>query len=537
MTSAPSANLTVPTGDEWWRHAVFYQVYVRSFADSGDDGVGDLPGIRARLPYLQELGVDALWITPFYPSPMHDHGYDVADPRDVEPTFGTLGDFDELITDAHRRGIKVTVDVVPNHTSDEHAWFVAALASAPGSPERARYLFRDGRGETGELPPNNWLSRFGGSAWERITEADGRPGQWYLHLFAPQQPDLDWHNVEVRTDLERTLRFWLDRGADGFRIDVAHGLAKPVDLPDMSDPGRPDAYANPDDPRFDNDDVHDIWRAVRRVLDDYPHAMAVGEVWVEGDERLARYVRPDELHLAFNFRLVQADWSATSFKSAVDDSIIAMAAVGAPTSWVLANHDVTRDVTRYGGGPVGRARARAAALLQLALPGVAYVYNGDELGLPNVDDLPEDVLQDPTWERSGHTDRGRDGCRIPLPWSGDVPPYGFSPDGTATWLPQPADWAGLTAAAQRDDPTSTLSLYRSAMALRRAGTALSDDQMSWQDAPTDCLALRRPGDLLCLVNFGVDPAPMPAGEVLVASAPVTDGDLPGNAAVWLRTTA
>src|SRR4051794_33547973 len=275
---------------DWWRSAVFYQVYIRSFADGNGDGVGDLAGLRSRLSYLRELGVEALWITPFYPSPMADHGYDVADPRDVEPVFGDLAEFDAMLAEAHRLGLRVTVDLVPNHSSDRRDWFAEALASPPGSAARARYVFRDGHGDE---PPNNWPSVFGGPAWTRVPD-----GQWYLHLFAPEQPDLDFTNPEVLADLEATMRFWLDRGDDGFRIDVAHGLAKPDGLPDMVPMDDTGLLADhgPGDLRFDQDGVHEVHRHVRAVLDEYPGAMAVGEVWVSDDERLARYLRADELH-------------------------------------------------------------------------------------------------------------------------------------------------------------------------------------------------------------------------------------------------
>ena len=378
----------------WWRDAVFYQVYIRSFADGDGDGVGDLAGIRARLPYLADLGVDALWITPFFPSPMADHGYDVADPRDVEPVFGDLAGFDAMLAQAHDLGIRVTIDLVPNHSSSQREWFQQALSAAPGSPERARYLFRDGRGPDGAEPPNNWPSVFGGPAWTRVPD-----DQWYLHLFAPEQPDLDFSNPEVVADLEETLRFWLDRGVDGFRIDVAHGMAKPEGLPDMvpmADTGLLADHAAGDH-RFDSEGVHLLHRMIRSVLDEYPARMAVGEVWLQDDERLARYVREDELHLAFNFKLVLAEWSADALREAVTDSLATVEDSPAPACWVLSNHDVRRHVSRYGDGEAGQRRARAAALLQLALPGAVYLYNGDELGLPNVDDLPEEALQDPVW--------------------------------------------------------------------------------------------------------------------------------------------
>ncbi|MFW3170287.1 glycoside hydrolase family 13 protein [Geodermatophilus sp. CPCC 206100] len=529
MIPDPSPTAARTTGPDWWRDAVFYQVYIRSFADGNGDGVGDLAGIRARLPHLVDLGVDALWITPFYPSPMADHGYDVADPRDVEPAFGDLAEFDALLAEAHAAGIRVTVDLVPNHTSDRHAWFQAALAAHPGSPERARYVFREGRGPDGAEPPNNWPSVFGGPAWSRVPD-----GQWYLHLFAPEQPDLDFTNPEVLADLEATMRFWLDRGVDGFRIDVAHGMAKPEGLPDMlpmEDTGLLDDHG-PGDHRFDDDGVHEVHRHVRTVLDQYPGTMAVGEVWVSDDDRLARYLRPDELQLAFNFKLLTAEWSADDLRDAVVHSLATVEGTPAPACWVLSNHDRPRHVTRYGGGELGTRRARAAALLQLALPGAAYLYNGDELGLPDVE-LPDEALQDPIWERSGHAERGRDACRIPVPWSGTEPSYGFSsrPD---TWLPMPEGWGPLTAEAQAGDPGSVLSLYRAALALRRTSPVFAGESLTWLPAPDGCLAFRRPGGLVCLLNVSGDDVPLPEGEVLLASADVPSGVLPDDAAVWLR---
>jgi alpha-glucosidase len=514
---------------DWWRDAVFYQVYIRSFADGSGDGVGDLAGIRARLPHLVDLGVDALWITPFYPSPMADHGYDVADPRDVEPVFGDLAEFDALLAEAHAAGIRVTVDLVPNHSSHQHEWFQAALAAGPGSPERARYLFRDGRGPDGAEPPNNWPSVFGGPAWTRVPD-----GQWYLHIFAPEQPDLDFTNPEVLADLETTMRFWLARGVDGFRIDVAHGMAKPEGLPDMEpmeDTGLLDDHG-PGDHRFDNDAVHDVHRRIRAVLDEYPGTMAVGEVWVSDDDRLADYLRPDELQLAFNFKLLTAEWTVEDLRDAVVHSLATVADVPAPACWVLSNHDRPRHVTRYGGGELGTRRARAAALLQLALPGAAYVYNGDELGMPDVD-LPDEVLQDPIWERSGHTERGRDACRIPVPWSGTAPSYGFS-SRRDTWLPMPEGWGPLTAEAQAADPASTLSLYRAALALRASSPTFGGESLEWLPAPEGSLAFRRPGGLVCLLNLSPEAVPLPEGRVLLASDDVAGGVLPSDTAVWLH---
>ncbi|MFJ8673655.1 glycoside hydrolase family 13 protein [Streptomyces sp. NPDC093589] len=546
------------TAAPWWRSAVIYQVYIRSFADANGDGVGDIAGIRSRLPYLAELGIDAIWINPWYPSPMADHGYDVADYRGIEPVFGTLAEAEELIDEAHRHGIRVIPDIVPNHTSDRHAWFRAALAAGPYSPERARYVFRAGRGPRGDEPPNDWTSCFGGPAWTRVAD-----GQWYLHLFAPQQPDLNWEHPEVRAEFESVLRFWFSRGVDGFRIDVAHGLIKHPDLPDLgpapSEAAAPERGAG--HPHWDRDEVHDIYRAWRRVADEFPgDRMFVAEAWAETPERLAAYVRRDGLHTAFNFDYLMSAWDAGRLRHVIDHTRATLGAVDAPATWVLSNHDVVRHASRFGRavqkewrhnqtwhpeGPVdlalGLRRARAAALLTLALPGGAYIYQGEELGLPEVEDLPEDVLQDPTWERSGHTERGRDGCRVPIPWAGGAAPFGFSPqDATAApWLPQPESWKDHSVAAQTGDAASVLELYRSALRLRRdhpalGGGASGDATLSWVDAPAGVLAFTREPGFLCAVNLSDEPYPLPPHDaVLLASGPLTDGRLPTDTAVWL----
>ena len=520
----------------WWQDAVFYQIYVRSFADADGDGVGDIAGITSRLSYLAGLGVDAIWITPFYPSPQADHGYDVADYRDVDPMFGTLDDFDEMLRTAHERGIRVVVDVVPNHSSDDHAWFQAALAAEPGSAERARYIFRDGRGEAGDEPPNNWMSVFGGPAWTRVED-----GQWYLHLFDRRQPDFDWDNPEVGDEFESVLRFWLDRGVDGFRIDVAHGMFKAEGMPDVdaetNTGGIEEAMAQLERPYWDQPGVHDVYRRWRRVLDDYEgDRMAVAEAWVTTAESMARYVRPDELQQVFNFHWLEARWSAAAFRAVVEATYAAVAPVDASPTWVLSNHDVERHVSRYGGGEVGLARARAATLTMLALPGSAYLYAGEELGLPQVD-VPEEARQDPTWVRGGEV--GRDGCRVPLPWSGEVSPFGFGPAGSApTWLPQPDWWGKLSVEAQRDDADSTLSFYRRALELRRTLLPELGQSMEFVESAPEVLAFRRDPDLVCVVNCGTESTDVTQyGSLVISSgdaAVVGAGSLPPDTAAWFR---
>ncbi|MQA93892.1 MAG: DUF3459 domain-containing protein [Streptosporangiales bacterium] len=522
----------------WWRNAVVYEVYVRSFLDSSADGVGDLAGVADRVPYLSDLGVDALWLTPFYPSPMADGGYDVADFRGVDPLFGDLAAFDALLATAHRHGLRIIIDLVPNHTSSAHPWFAAALAAPPDSPERDRYIFRAGSGPGGDRPPNNWRSVFGGPAWSRLPD-----GAWYLHLFAPEQPDLNWRNPEVAEEFAGILRFWLDRGVDGFRIDVAMGLFKDPGLPDIE--GDDIRAKRTDGPVWNRPELHGLYRTWRRVLDGYDgDRMAVGEIWTDAPAELARYVRPDELHQAFTFDWLRADWSAAEFREVAAGALEATAPVGAANTWVLANHDVVRQVTRFGGGAVGLARARAALLATLALPGSAYLYQGEELGLPEVTDIPEDALQDPIWERSGHRRRGRDGCRVPIPWAEDGVSYGFGPDGVRPWLPMPVTWSPLSVQAQDRDPGSTLNLYRRALRTRRAEPALHGAEFRWLDLGPDVLAFTRSPDsagpgLTCVLNCGTEPVPLPPHtEVLLTSTrpgAAADGELPADTAVWLRT--
>ncbi len=529
---------------EWWRDAVVYQVYVRSFADGDGDGVGDIAGLRARLHEIAWLGVDAIWISPWYASPLADGGYDVSDHRSIHPAFGTLAEATAVLEDAHAHGLRVLLDIVPNHTSHAHPWFQAALVAGPGSPERARYVFRAGSGPEGAEPPNNWASDFGGGAWTRVDD-----GEWYLHLFDGRQPDLNWHDPAVRADYERTLRFWLDRGADGFRIDAASALFKADGLPDLVPEND---VRDGRHPYFDRDELHDLYRCWRAIADEYdPPRALVGEVWIEDPARLARYLRADELHGAFTAHLLEAAWIAADLRAAIDATLTSHAAVGAAPSWVLANHDTARLASRLAREPgrgrrpwlddilglpadaeAGLRRARAAALIALALPGTVYLYQGEELGLPEVEDIPVEQLDDPTWERSGRTRRGRDGSRVPLPWSGDRPPYGFGVGGA--WLPQPPAFAAHTRETLAADPDSVLNLYRAALRLRREHPALGGcAPVRWLDAPEGALAFARDPGLAVVANLAAAPV-APAGELLLASGPLAaSGEIPPDTAVWL----
>jgi alpha-glucosidase len=524
----------------WWHRAAVYQVYPRSFRDLNADGTGDLRGVIHELPYIAALAVDALWLSPFYTSPQNDSGYDVVDPRSVDPVYGTLEDAQELIDQAHWRGLRVLVDVVPNHSSIDRPWFQAALAAEPGSPERERYHFRDGRGTDGEEPPTNWISMFGGSAWTRVMDPDGSPGQWYLHLFDSTQPDLNWSNPHVHLDALETLRFWLDMGADGFRVDVALGLSKDMSYPDLDDPeglilalrmdlddGSSEAQARrrrvANSPILDRDEVQDIYREWRTVLDSYPgDRMAVAEAWVPPD-RAARYVAPDTLHQIFNFDFMAVQWDADRIRGVVQQTMDGLAVTGAPPTWALSNHDTPRVVTRLGGGEIGRRRARALALIAHCLPGSVYVYQGEELGLEDAD-LPDEARRDPVWFRSQGAQKGRDGGRVPLPWTGVAPPYGFydvGPDDPhpAIWLPPPPDWANFTVDAQSRDASSTLGQYRAMHLLRHAHPGFLDlDNVTWPEAPPGVFAVRRGCGFACVVNCSDEEVTSPIGGYVITAS-------------------
>ncbi|MDR3080645.1 MAG: glycoside hydrolase family 13 protein [Streptomyces sp.] len=542
---APNTALaTVAAHRDWWRDAVIYQVYPRSFADSNGDGMGDLEGVRSRLPHLRDLGVDAVWLSPFYASPQADAGYDVADYRAVDPMFGNLMDADALIRDAHEQGLRIIVDLVPNHSCDQHEWFKRALAEGPGSPLRERYHFRPGKGENGELPPNDWESIFGGPAWTRVED-----GEWYLHLFAPEQPDFNWNHPAVGDEFRSILRFWLDMGVDGFRIDVAHGLVKAEGLPDLGGHDQLKLLGNDVMPFFDQDGVHAIYRQWRTILDEYAgERIFVAEAWTPTVERTANYVRPDELHQAFNFQYLGTHWDAAELRTVIDATLDAMRPVGAPATWVLSNHDVTRHATRFahdralgtqireaGDRELGLRRARAATLLMLALPGSAYLYQGEELGLPDVVDLPDEVRQDPAFFRGAGQDGFRDGCRVPIPWTRDGSSYGFGNGGS--WLPQPESWGELSVEAQQDVAGSTLELYRTALTTRRDHPDLgAGENVEWLNAPEGVLAFRR-GEFVCVANTTGAAVTIPSyGRVLLASTDVTvaggETELPADATVW-----
>lgn len=537
----------------WWRQAVVYQIYPRSFYDSNSDGLGDLKGITAKVSYLKALGVDAVWLSPFYPSELADGGYDVADYRNVDPRLGSLADFAEMTAAVHQAGMKLIVDIVPNHSSNQHEWFQEALAAEAGSAARARYIFRDGKGAKGELPPSDWTSIFGGPAWTQVTD-----GQWYLHLFASEQPDLNWENQEIRDDFLKTLRFWSDRGVDGFRVDVAHALSKDLSepLPSQAELRHLEQLHNGSNPLWDRDAVHEIYAQWRALFNEYdPPRTAVAEAWVDPSRR-ARYASPQGLGQAFNFDLLMADFDAASFASIVTKNLAESAATGASSTWVFSNHDVVRHPTRYGlpklasqdqnqdgkawllaGGPeaeldreLGLRRARAATLFMLALPGSAYLYQGEELGLHEVAQIPDAMRQDPAFFRNTGIELGRDGCRVPLPWTTDGPSFGFGE--APAHLPQPTWFAELAVSAQDGVAGSTLDFYRAALALRREYQ--TSEGLEWVDhVQPEVLHFARPNGWNVVTNFGGTACELPAGKVLLSSSALQDGKLPANATVWL----
>ena len=558
---------------EWWRDAVVYQLYVRSFGDANGDGVGDLDGVIERLDHLADLGVDAVWLTPCYPSPQHDHGYDVADYFDIEPMYGTLDTFDRLVAAAHRRNIRVLMDVVPNHCSDQHAWFQAALAARPGSRERNRFWFRDGRGDNGELPPNNWRAVFGGPAWSRVVEPDGRPGQWYLHTFTPWQPDFNWHDPDVVDHFDRMLTFWFDRGVDGFRVDAVIFVGKHADLPDAPPPDdggvETDAWAHNPYTEF-WPSAHEHWRNWRALVDEYERThpgrqlITVSEAYtVKRPDLLLRYVQPDQFHQSFAFDLMLSPWVASMIRESIAGVIDVLVPAGASLAWTLNNHDTQRAVTRYGrvdadspaswtgnnlvytGAPVdlvlGTRRARAMVLFAAGLPGTLYLYQGEELGLPEVLDIPDDRRGDPVFLRTQGREIGRDGCRVPLPWTASAHhAYGFSSSDVEPWLPQPDGWGDFAIGPEHDSEASMLSLYQRMLRTRR----LLDPHaaLEWIDVDHDDVLAFRRGDVTVVLNVSPEPVLLPAdlvagADVLLASSAgdAPTGTLPGNAAVWLRS--
>lgn len=562
----------------WMSDAAIYQIYPRSFKDSTGSGLGDIAGITQQMDYLERLGIEAIWLSPFYPSPLVDGGYDVADYCDVDPRLGSLDDFDDMVAAAHAHGIKVIVDIVPNHSSKQHLWFKAALAAGPGSPERARYIFRDGRGEHGELPPTNWNANFGGPAWTRVAD-----GQWYLHMFTPEQPDFDWSCPEVHAFFCDVLAFWSDRGVDGFRIDVAHGLAKDLDRDDLDRWHLAEGDDMVDDgthPLWDRNEVHEIYREWRRVFDRYnPPRSAVAEAWVL-PERQYLYARPSELGQTFNFEFAKATWTYDDMHAAIEEGLKAAIESDSASTWVLSNHDVPRVATRFAlpqikatryhqialdwllrdgssydeDRELGERRARAALLLELALPGSAYVYQGEELGLFEVADIPWAALEDPTATNTHgpKREKGRDGCRVPLPWvAADDPAqggsFGFSPADAdaAPHLPQPAWFSDYAADREEADPTSMLALYRDALWLRRRLRGCAND-LAWLDldgrtgladgaegAEGGVIAYRRDNGWACVTNFGAAPVELPAGKVLLTSSPLADGRLAQDSSAWI----
>lgn len=560
--------MSLTLDSNWWRQAVIYQIYTRSFKDSNGDGIGDLKGVTSKIEYLSSLSVDAVWLSPFYPSALADGGYDVDNYRDVDPKLGTLEDFDEMLIELHKVGIRVFVDIVPNHSSNRHEWFQEAIASEPGSAARNRYIFREGKGVNGELPPTNWPSHFAPSAWSHESTQGGKSNQWYCHLFAPEQPDFNWDNREVEEDFLKTLKFWADRGVDGFRIDVAHALKKDLSEPLKDQVRYPDLVNRKpgDNILFDRDEVHEIYKEWRHLFNQYnPPRVAVAEAYVPAD-RLAMYASSDELGQAFNFELLNANFNAQEFKSVIDRGFSQAKALGSSSTWCLNNHDQMRPATKYGllptvdqirwknsGGTtspldekLGRQSAIAASMLIMALPGCTYIYQGEELGLHEVLDIPEDQIQDPQYLRNHKVDKGRDGCRVPLPWTDGGPSFGFG-TGSAH-LPQPNWFTASSVEVESKDPESPLSIFRKALALRK--TLIAEEEMTWHETgDNNVLHFSRPNGWHCITNFGRTFFDISGkGEILHASGPLahpgiylvhgveTNGrELPPATTVWLRS--
>ena len=550
------AEYTFLKGDKnWWRQAVIYQIYPRSFADGNADGIGDLKGIISRVPYLKSLGIDAVWMSPFYPSALADGGYDVDDYRDIDPRIGTLQEFDVLVEELHKVGIRVIIDIVPNHSGDNHVWFQAALKAGKGSPERDRYIFRDGKGENGEIRPSELVSHFGPTAWTRITEPDGTPGQWYMHLFAKEQPDFNWDNQEVRDDFLKTMRFWSDRGVDGYRIDVAHALAKNLKdghLPSRLELSLDEMKKDGTDDLFDRDEVHEIYADWRKIFNEYdPPRVAVAEAWVHAHRRPA-YASTNGLGQSFNFDMLGAGWNKKKVKEIADFNLKAAKKSGSSTTWVLSNHDIVRHATRFAfpeitdfskwykanrftahvNEKLGLDRARAMTMLLLALPGSTYLYQGEELGLQEALQIPADQMQDPQFFRNPDVGLSRDGCRVPLPWSRSGSSFGFGENGSH--LPQPEWFGNSSVEAQDGVKGSTLELYRELLSLRKQLQTTENHTWINHWLQPGVLHFMRNNGWHSVTNFGDKPVKLPKGELLATSMPLVDGKLPANATAWVK---
>jgi alpha-glucosidase len=508
---------------DWWKHGVIYQVYPRSFQDSNGDGVGDLAGIAQRLPYLHWLGVDAVWISPFYPSPMKDFGYDVADYTGVDPLFGTMADFDALLAEAHRLGLKIILDLVPNHSSDRHPWFLES-ASSRESPKRDWYLWADPAADGG--PPNNWLSEFGGGAWQWHADS----GQYYYHAFLPEQPDLNWRNPRVREAIHEVMRFWLDKGVDGFRVDVMWHLVKDAERRD--NPPNPDHDPERGSPyqqllpvySTDQPEVHEVVREMRTVVDEYGQRVLIGEIYLPVEQLVSYYgMEEPEAHLPFNFQLIGAPWEAAHIRAAVDSYEAALPGHGWP-NWVLGNHDQSRLASR-----IGTAQARVAAMLLLTLRGTPTLYYGEEIGMCD-GEIPPDRVVDPRERNCPGRGLGRDRARTPMQWD-DGPQAGFSSG--EPWLPLAGAVGMVNVATQREDSASMLALYRRLLAHRHREPALGvGDYRPLPFEPPLFGYLRHHGDdaFLVLLNFaarGCDPRLPGAlrGEVVLSThGPDRDGE-------------